>query len=346
MAGQDWMEKDFYKVLGVSKDATDAEIKKSYRKLARKYHPDQNPDDKNAEERFKAVGEAYQVLSDPEQRKQYDAIRAMASGGARFSAGPGGGASGFEDIFSMFSGGGGNGSRVRFSTSGNTSAGGAGFEDILSNLFGGAASSGAPGGNFANYSDYQGRGAFGQQPQKGADLAASTTLTLRQAVEGATLKMSVEGRSMTVRIPAGVTDGQKLRLRGKGRPGANGGPAGDLVVSITIEKHPVFHMEGQNLHMKLPISYGEAALGAGVAVPMMDGSTVTVKIPAGTSSGTHLRLRKRGVKKGRKRGDLIIEIEIAVPKNLSADAKDAVKKLAEATSDWDPREGLAEKVRK
>ena len=131
---------------------------------------------------------------------------------------------------------------------------------------------------------------------------------------------------MTVRIPAGVTDGQKLRLRGKGRPGANGGPAGDLVVSITIEKHPVFHMEGQNLHMKLPISYGEAALGAGVAVPMMDGSTVTVKIPAGTSSGTHLRLRKRGVKKGRKRGDLIIEIEIAVPKNLSADAKDAVKK--------------------
>lgn len=345
MAGQDWIEKDFYKVLGVSKDAEDSEIKKAYRKLARKYHPDQNPGDKVAEEKFKAVGEAYNVLSDPKQRKQYDAIRALGGGGARFSAGPGGGGSGFEDIFSMFSGGGGNGSRVRFSTSGNPSAGGAGFEDILSNLFGGAAQSGASSGNFGNYSDY-GRGAFGQQPQKGSDLAASTTLTLRQAVEGATLKMSVEGRSMTVRIPAGVSDGQKLRLRGKGRPGVNGGPAGDLVVSISIEKHPVFHLEGQNLHMKLPVSFTEAALGAKVSVPLIDGSNVTVKIPAGTSSGAHLRLRKRGVQKGKKKGDLIIEVQVAVPKDLSKEAQDAAKKFAEATSGWDPRADLVNQVRK
>ena len=306
MAGQDWMEKDFYKVLGVSKDATDAEIKKSYRKLARKYHPDQNPDDKNAEERFKAVGEAYQVLSDPEQRKQYDAIRAMASGGARFSAGPGGGASGFEDIFSMFSGGGGNGSRVRFSTSGNTSAGGAGFEDILSNLFGGAASSGAPGGNFANYSDYQGRGAFGQQPQKGADLAASTTLTLRQAVEGATLKMSVEGRSMTVRIPAGVTDGQKLRLRGKGRPGANGGPAGDLVFRLRSKNSP--HGGPEPSH-----EVADFVWRSGTRCRCSCPDDGWLHGDREDSAGTclaHTFACVNAVKKGRKRGDLIIEIEI------------------------------------
>lgn len=151
---------------------------------------------------------------------------------------------------------------------------------------------------------------------------------------------------MTVRIPAGVSDGQKLRLRGKGRPGVNGGPAGDLVVSISIEKHPVFHMEGQDLHMKLPVSFSEAALGAKVPVPLMDGSTVTVKIPAGTSSGAHLRVRRRGVQKGKKKGDLIIEVQVAVPKNLSKEAQDATKKLAKATSGWNPRAGLASQVRK
>ncbi|MDK8350718.1 DnaJ C-terminal domain-containing protein [Gleimia europaea] len=338
MAGQDWMEKDFYKTLGVSKDASESEIKKAYRKLARKHHPDQNPGDKNAEEKFKAVGEAYQVLSDPKQRKQYDAIRAMAGGGARFSAGPGGSASGFEDVFSMF-GGGGNGSRVRFSTSGGSS--GAGFEDILSNLFAGGGQGGHP-----NFSDYAGRGAFGQAAQKGADLSAATTLTLRQAVEGATLKMTVEGRSMTVRIPAGVTDGQKVRLRGKGRPGVNGGPAGDLVVAISLEKHPVFSLDGQNLRMKLPVSFAEAALGASVSVPLLDGSTVTVKVPEGTSSGALLRVRGRGVKKGRKKGDLIIEIEVAVPKNMSKEAKEAVAKLGELTADFDPRQDLEANARK
>ncbi|MDO5729469.1 MAG: DnaJ C-terminal domain-containing protein [Actinomycetaceae bacterium] len=341
MAGQDWMEKDFYQVLGVSKDADAETIKKAYRKLARQNHPDQKPGDKKAEERFKAVGEAYKVLSDPEQRKQYDAIRAMAGGGARFSAGPGGASgAGFEDLFgAMFSGG---NSRVRFSTSGN-STGGAGFEDILSGLFGGG--QGQQG--FGNYgSGYGQQGGFGAQPHKGADLAASTTLTLRQAVEGATLKMSVEGRSMTVRIPAGVSDGQKIRLRGKGRPGLNGGPAGDLVVTVSLEKHPVFSLNGQNIHMKVPVSYSEAVLGAKVTVPLLDGSSVTVKVPPGTSSGTQLRVRKRGVAKGRKKGDLIIEVEIAVPTDLNADVKAAVKSLAQATKDWDPRSGFAEEVKK
>ncbi|MDO5034463.1 MAG: DnaJ C-terminal domain-containing protein [Actinomycetaceae bacterium] len=336
MAGQDWMEKDFYKTLGVAKDAPESEIKKAYRKLARKYHPDQNPGDKSAEEKFKAVGEAYQVLSDPKQREQYDAIRAMAGGGARFSAGPGGSASGFEDILSMFNGGGG-GSRVKFSTSGGA---GGGFEDILSGLFSGGQ------GGFSGYSDFRGQSGFGSAASKGADLAASAKLTLRQAVEGATLKLGVEGRSITVRVPAGVTDGQKLRLRGKGRSGVNGGPAGDLVVSISLEKHPVFRLEGQNLHMKLPVSYPEAVLGANVVVPLLDGSSVKVKIPEGTSSGANLRVRGRGVVKGRKKGDLIIEVEVAVPPELSPEVRETIAKLAEQTANWDPREGLEEKVRK
>lgn len=336
MAGQDWMEKDFYKALGVSKDADADTIKKAYRKLARKYHPDQNPGDKKAEERFKSVGEAYQVLSDPEQRKQYDAIRAMAGGGARFSAGPGGAnGAGFEDLFGAMFGGG--NSRVRFSTSGGS--GGPGFEDIFTGLF----NSGGTQQGFGGYGQQSG---FAAQAQKGADLAASTSLTFRQAVEGATLKMSVEGRSMTVRVPAGVSDGQKIRLRGKGRPGVGGGAAGDLVVTVTVEKHPVFTLDGLNLRMKLPVSYSEAVLGAKVAVPLMDGSTVTVKVPAGTSSGTNLRVRRRGVTKGRKKGDLLLEVEIAVPTDLSSEAKAAVKTLAQETKDWDPRAGLAEDVQK
>ncbi|MDO5049253.1 MAG: DnaJ C-terminal domain-containing protein [Actinomycetaceae bacterium] len=344
MAGQDWMQKDFYKALGVSKDADQAEIKKAYRKLARKYHPDQNPGDKRAEERFKAVGEAYQVLSDPKQRQQYDAIRAMAGGGARFSSGAGGSA-GFEDIFSMFNFGGG-GPNVSFSTSGNPSGSGADFQDVFSNLFGGAARGGGSNGGFTGFSGARGGYGAPNAPRSGADLATSTTITLRQSVEGAMLKLTVEGRTMTVRVPAGVQDGQKIRLRGKGRPGVNGGPAGDLVIAISIEKHPVFTLDDLDLRMKLPISFSEAALGAEVPVPMLDGSTVTVKVPAGTSSGAQLRLRKRGVQKNRKKGDLIIEVMVAAPKKLSREAKAAIEEFSKATSDWDPREGLAEKAQK
>ncbi len=332
MAGQDWMEKDFYKVLGVKKDADVDTIKKAYRKLARENHPDQHPGDKAAEERFKAIGEAYKVLSDPAQRKQYDAIRAMAGGGARFSAGPSGGAGGFEDLFGSMFGGGSGGPHVRFSTS--NAGGTAGFDDILSGLFSGGSNASFDAGAFA------GPGGFSQS-RRGADLATKTTLSLRQAVEGTTVKMTVEGRSMTVRIPAGVSDGQKIRLRGKGRPGVAGGPAGDLVVTINVEKHPIYRIEGNNLHMRLPVSYPEAVLGAKVAVPLLDGSTVTVKVPAGTSSGAHLRVRRHGIAQGRKRGDLIIDVEIVTPTDLSKDGRAAVKSLAEALGDWDPRAELA-----
>ena len=212
MASQDWMTKDFYAVLGVSKDADAAAIKKAYRTLAKKYHPDRNPDDAAAAEKFKEIGEAYAVLSDEAERKQYDAIRSMAGGGARFQAGgPGGaGGAGFEDILSsMFGGQGGN---VRFET-----AGGAGEPDLddLLRMFGGTPSPTRSGGRSGPFG-FGGFGGFGSQPEpvKGQDVLTGATLTLRQAVSGETVELTADGKTMTVRIPPGVHDGQKLRLRG------------------------------------------------------------------------------------------------------------------------------------
>src|SRR5690625_2163537 len=226
MTGHDWLEKDFYADLGVPKEASEEDIKKAYRKLARKYHPDQNAGDEQAEERFKRVGEAYAVLSDIEKRQQYDALRAMAGGGPRFASGPGGpGGGGFEDLFGGMFGG---GQRVRYST-----GGGAGFDDILSSMFGG--------------------GGYG--PQAGADVAAQTRIPFRAAVTGEQVTLSVGGQSLNVRIPAGVRDGQKIRLRGKGQPGAGGGPAGDLIVTVEVDPHPVFGMDGRNLTITVPVSF-------------------------------------------------------------------------------------------
>lgn len=355
MSGQDWLEKDFYKTLGVAKDADADAIKKAYRKLARKWHPDQNPGDAKAEEKFKEIGEAYAVLSDPEQRKQYDALRTMAGGGARFAGGPGGsagGAGGFEDVFSSMFGGGNGGARVRYSTNGGGAGGAGGFDDIFSGLFGGqggfpGTGSGARGfgGGATGGSPFGagGAGGFGA-PQPGADLRASTSLSFRQALEGTTVRMTVDGHSMTVRIPQGVKDGQKIRLRGKGRPSNSGGPAGDLVVTIHVEEHPVWSRSGDNLTMHLPVSFTEAALGAKVTVPLPEGGTVSLKVPAGTQSGALLRVRGRGVKHGRKSGDLLVEIEVAVPKNLSGEARKAVEELSTALGDWDPRAGLSERA--
>src|SRR5690625_1101482 len=216
MASSDWLEKDFYKILGVPSDADAATIKKTYRKLARKLHPDTNSGDPQAEQKFKEIGEAYAVLSDAEKRKEYDAYRAMAGGGARFAAGPGGGGAGFEDLFGgMFGGAGGGpgGSRMRFS-----SGGGGGFEDVLSGMFGG-------GGGFSAT-----RG-----PRPGRDVNATTSLSFRDATQGATVRLSSNGSPMTVRIPAGVRDGQKIRLRGKGAPGDAGAQAGELGVTVQVQ---------------------------------------------------------------------------------------------------------------
>ncbi|WP_313555579.1 DnaJ C-terminal domain-containing protein [Miniimonas arenae] len=333
MTGQDWLEKDFYATLGVAKDADEAAIKKAYRKLARRYHPDQNPGDTKAEATFKEIGEAYSVLSDPEQRKQYDGLRAMAGGGPRFTAGAGGpgGAGGFEDVFSgMFGGGGaggGGGQRVRYSTAG----GAGGFEDILSGMFGGAQGFGGAGGGR--------RAGFGG-PERGADLTATLTLPFRTAVEGGEMGVKVEGRSMTVRIPAGVRDGQKIKLRGKGRPGSGGGENGDLIVTVTVSPHPVFGIDGHNLTVTVPVTFPEAALGATIAVPTFDGGTVRVKVPPGSPSGKRLRVRGRGVVTPKATGDLIVTIEVVVPERLTDEARRAVEAFAAATEGTDPRAGL------
>ncbi|MCF2706122.1 DnaJ domain-containing protein [Arcanobacterium haemolyticum] len=326
-ASQDWIEKDFYKALGVSKDASDDEIKKSYRKLARQYHPDRNPGDKAAEERFKEVSEAYQVLSNAEDRKQYDAIRSFAGGGPRFAAGgQGAGGAGFEDILSQMFGGGGN---VRFQTNGNAGAGG--FEDIFS-MFGGGA-----GGNPAGGS---GRFGFGsRRPERGSDIKSEVSIPLRQAVAGTTVKMTTtRGNSVTARVPAGVTDGQKIRISGKGAPGVNGGPAGDIIVTVHVEKHPVYDVQGKDVYVNVPVSFGEAALGGKVEVPTLDGTHVTVKIPAGSSTDKLLRVKGKGLPKGKRgHGDMYVRLKVAVPKTMSDEARKAAELFAKATSDADPR---------
>lgn len=332
MASQDWLNKDFYALLGVSKDASDAEVKKAYRKLAKSLHPDRNPDDKAAETRFKEVGEAYSVLSDPEQRKQYDAIRSMTTGGARFtSAGRGGSAGGFEDVFSsMFGGAAGAGPNVRFSTGG--AAGGASLEDLLGGMFGGGA-----GGGFA----------APRGPRRGADVEASTRLGFRQAVTGETVQLhSSEGRTITVRIPAGVKDGQRIRLPGKGRPGDDGAPAGDMVVTVQVEPHPVFGRDGDNLTLTVPVTFAEAALGTTLEVPTLEGSTVKVRLPAGTPGGRVLRVKGRGVQpKGKPKGDLLVKVELVVPQRLSDDARDAVEAFQKATAGQNPRADLLAKAK-
>ena len=338
MTGQDWLEKDFYATLGVSKDADAAEIKKAYRKLARTWHPDQKPGDEKAEQRFKEIGEAYGVLSDPEQRKQYDSLRAMAGGGARFASGPGGaaGANGFEDLFGgMFTGAGGpGGPRVRYSSTGGGMPGG-GFEDLLGGLFGG----GMPGAGPA------GPGPAGFQrnaPTKGGDISTSASLPFRSAVDGATVTLTLEGsRSMTVRIPAGVRDGQKIRLAGKGQPSPTGGPAGDLIVTVHVEPHPVFGMNGKNLTITVPVTFPEAVNGATIAVPTLSGEEVRLKVPAGTQSGTRLRAKGRGVQTKAGTGDLIVTIEVAVPRNLTKQATEALEAFANASDGTDPRAHLA-----
>lgn len=332
MSQQEWLDKDFYKVLGVSKDASAQEIKKAYRKKAKELHPDRHPDDPSAEDRFKEVGEAYSVLNDPEERKQYDAIRAMGAGGARFASGPGGqgaGAEGFEDMFaSMFGGAGGGNTRVRFGNGGAQP----GMEDLFG-MFGGGGQGGPAG--FGAQGGYATR-------QKGEDLTAHARLGFRDAALGTEATLTVGGKRVTARIPAGVHDGQKIRLRGKGQPGRNGGPAGDLLLTLDVASHPVWTAEGANLRITVPVSYDEAVLGTKLQVPLFEGGTVTVKVPAGTPGGRTLRVTGKGLKTAKRTGDLLVQVQIVVPSHVEGKAKKAVEQLRDALSDEDPRAGLAE----
>lgn len=314
MASQDWVEKDFYAILGVSKDASEADIKKAYRKMARKYHPDTNAGDAAAERRFKDITEAHSVLSNPEDRQQYDAIRAMGSG-ARFSApgghgGPSNG--GFEDVFSNLFSGGGGGHR------------GGQVPPDFSDLFGG-------GGGF---------GGFGQQaPRKGADRTASTSISFAGSIKGTTIGLREDsGEVIDVRIPAGIKDGQSVRVRGKGSPGTAG--PGDLIVKVNVKPHAVFTREENNIRIHVPVTFAEAALGGQIEVPTITGETVKMKVPAGSSSGRTLRLKGRGVHTSKATGDMLVTLDVLVPQNLSKEAKAAVEAFAEATKGEDPRHGL------
>ncbi|MDO5080235.1 DnaJ C-terminal domain-containing protein [Buchananella hordeovulneris] len=327
MTGQDWLEKDFYAALGVAKDADAKTIKSAYRKLARELHPDHNKS-ADAEERFKNVGEAYAVLSDPEQRQQYDALRAMAGGGARFRAGSAGGA-GFEDILSGMFGGG----NVRFSTGGSAGFGGAGgFEDILSGMFGGGPTANGFGGGFP-------------PGEPGRDIRASVRLGFFQALDGDTVTLSVGRRSVKARIPAGVETGKKIRLRGKGEPGGHGAPAGDLIVTVEVEEHPVLHLVDGRVRMRVPLTLAEALLGAVVEVPKLDGTRAKVKVPAGTQPGTVLRV-KGGASTAAAKRDLYVEFQLVLPTVADGAARQAAEDLAAAVQQPDPRAELAAAVQR
>jgi molecular chaperone DnaJ len=309
MASQDWFDKDFYAVLGVSKDVSDADLKKVYRKLARQFHPDSNPGDAKAEARFKEISEAYTVLSDTATRQEYDQIRAMGSG-ARFTSGGPSGAGGFDDVFGNLFGGGG---RPRFQQN---------PDDIFGNLFGGGQSR-------------------GPSPRKGADLTAAITVDFATAMNGGEVTLDTRsGKQLHIAVPAGVADKQKIRVRGKGEQSLTGGPVGDLVLTVTVSPHPLFTRDGLHIRVDVPVTIPEAILGATIEVPTLSGERVRVKVPANTPSGRVLRVRERGIAlKGRK-GDLLATILIVTPERLSDQARLLIEQFAAATEENNPRDGL------
>jgi molecular chaperone DnaJ len=382
MSTKDWIEKDYYKVLGVPKDATADDVKKAYRKLARQLHPDRNRDDTAAETRFKEVSEAYSVLSDPGKRKEYDEARTLfGSGGFRV---PGGG------------GGTGNGSFTfdlgdLFGQPGTAGTGTGGLGDVFGGIFSPRTRSTAPG-------------------RRGADVESEVTIGFSEAVEGVTVPLRMtsaaactacagtgakagtvprvcptcsgtghtstdsgrfalsepcrdcKGRglvvdepcpvchgsgrgttshTMQVRIPAGVGDGRRIRLRAKGAPGERGGPAGDLYVTVHVQPHPVFGRKGEHLTVSVPVTFPEATLGAEIRVPTLGGHPVTLKIPPGTPNGRTFRVRGKGARRADgTRGDLLVTVEVAVPQRVDGAAKEALEAFRDATSGDDVRAEL------
>jgi len=334
MASQDWFDKDFYKVLGVSKDVTPADLKKAYRKLARKYHPDSNPGNPAAEAKFKEISEAHSVIGDPAQRKEYDAVRAMG-GGARFTA-PGGGGSqqggGFDDVFGGMFGGGARQQGYSYPQQG-------GFDDLLGGMFGRGGGAGGFGTSTGGFRGYGG-------PTRGRDVVASTTVDFITATHGDQITLQTQdGRAIKVRIPAGVADGQKIKLRGQGQHSPDGGEAGDIVLTVTVRKHPVFERDGLNLRLHVPVTFVEAALGATIEVPTLGGAPVKLRIAPGTPSGRVLRVKGRGVVTPKGTGDLLAEVQVAVPSHLSKDAEEKLAAFAQALPDENPRDELLARAR-
>ena len=371
-AQREWFEKDYYKVLGVPESAPAKDIKAAYRKLSRQLHPDANPDDAGAEERFKEVSAAYDVLGDDAKRKEYDEVRRLGP-----MAGMGGGGRGGPGGFS-FDGG--------------------DIGDLLGGLFGRARQRAGRGGP----------GARGTGPQRGADLEAELQLSFEGAASGVETSVNItsdvscstchgtgakpgttpkacgvcggrgvvdddqgffsfsspcgncrgqgfivddpcptcrgtgterRARAVKVRVPAGVRDGQRIRLAGRGGPGRNGGPNGDLFVNVRVAEHPLFGRKGDDLTVTVPITFPEATLGAEVPVPTLDGTPVTIKVPPGTRSGRTFRVRGRGIVSPKKQGDLLVTVEVAVPSKLSREERKAVEALAAVTTE-SPRSHL------
>ncbi len=303
MAAKDLYEKDLYTILGVKKSDTDATIKKQYRKLSKELHPDATKGDKKLEERFKEVSEAYEVLSDPKKKAEYNEMRDLyKSGGMRGGPQSSGFQStgGYQDIF-----------------------GGGDPQDIFSTLFGGGR-----------------RG-----PSKGADLQTEATISFRDSIFGSEINLRLERETITTRVPAGVKDGSKIKLKGRGAPGQAG--PGDLFVIVHVTKHPVFTRDEENLLMTLPVTFAEAALGADIAVPTLDGEEVKVRLAPGTANGKILRVKGRGITRNHKTGDLLITIDVVVPQRVDGKAKKALEDFADVMKDDDAllRADLAQRAR-
>lgn len=297
------MGKDYYKILGVDKNADKEKIKKAYRKLAMKYHPDQNKGDKAAEEKFKDISEAYAVLYDDDKRRQYDRFGAEGFG-RRYTN---------EDIFRGFD----------FSSV--FSEFGFGGEDILSQFFGAEARRRGHGGASRGFAG------MGAQPRKGQDYAGEVQITLEESVLGGTRIVTLpgSGERVSVKIPAGIREGNKLRVQGKGGTAVIGGPRGDLFLRVGIMPHAIFRREGDNLYIKREVGLTDAVLGCSVNVKTMDGKEVTVKVPPGTRPGSKLRLKGRGAPHMGKSGsgDLFVEVQVSIPKNLTEEQREIFEKL-------------------
>jgi molecular chaperone DnaJ len=382
LSTKDYLEKDFYKTLGVSKGASADEIKKSYRKLARKYHPDANEGDPKAEARFKEISEAYTVLSDEKRRKEYDEARSLFGSGMRMpGSGPGSGGGYNIDFGDLFGGAGGAGGRLG---------------DLLGGVFG------SRGGTTTSRT----------RPRRGADVETETTLSFVDAINGTTVPLRLTGegpcpvckgtgakagtvprvcptcegtgqgsrnlgsfafsepcrtcrgrglvvdepcetcsgsgramstRTIQARIPAGVEDGGRIKLAGKGARGENGGPAGDLYVRVHVKPHPhgVFGRSGANLTITVPVTFAEAALGAEIKVPSLGSMPVSLRIPAGTPGGRTFRVRGKGVRRrDGTAGDMLVTVAVQVPHELTDQARDALEKFRDASAGPDLRAGL------
>lgn len=301
---KEWLETDYYAVLGVPKGASAKDIKKAYRSLAQKFHPDKNPGDSDAELRFKELNEAYDVLGDAEMRKEYDHAREMGY----FVGGPGG-AQQYVRVEDLFGGGGG----------------------------------GVRGGPFDLFGDvgdlFQRAEPRRPRPRPGRDLSAETSISFHEAVAGTVKELAVNGSRVKVKIPQGIEDGARIRVRGKGEPGAGGGPAGDLYVTVRAASHPVFGRTGTNLTITVPITFTEAALGADIDVPTLDG-TVRLRIPPGTPSGKTFRVAGKGVTSSKGTGGLLVTVEVVVPKQLSDEQRTLLEKLRDNGPDEHPRKHL------